>query len=59
MKFLWKGKLVEQQEMNIDFNDRGYQFGDGIYEFVRVYNGKLFALEEHLDRFENSPVCWI
>ena len=36
MKFLWKGKLVEQQEMNIDFNDRGYQFGDGIYEFVRV-----------------------
>lgn len=40
MKFLWKGKLVEQQEMNIDFNDRGYQFGDGIYEFVRVYNGK-------------------
>ena len=54
MKFLWKGKLVEQQEMNIDFNDRGYQFGDGIYEFVRVYNGKLFALEEHLDRFENS-----
>ena len=54
MKFLWKGKLVEQQEMTIDFNDRGYQFGDGIYEFVRVYNGKLFALEEHLDRFENS-----
>ena len=44
MKFLWKGKLVEQQEMNIDFNDRGYQFGDVIYEFVRVYNGKLFAL---------------
>lgn len=54
MKYLWKGSLVEKEEMQIDFNDRGYQFGDGIYEFVRVYNGKLFALEEHLDRFENS-----
>lgn len=54
MKYLWKGNIVEQAEIQIDFNDRGYQFGDGIYEFVRVYNGKLFALEEHLDRFENS-----
>lgn len=54
MKYLWKGNIVDQEEIQIDFNDRGYQFGDGIYEFVRVYNGKLFALEEHLDRFENS-----
>lgn len=54
MKYLWKGNIVEKEEVLIDFNDRGYQFGDGIYEFVRVYNGKLFALEEHLDRFENS-----
>lgn len=54
MKYLWKGSFVEKDEMAIDFNDRGYQFGDGIYEFVRVYNGKLFALEEHLDRLENS-----
>lgn len=54
MKYLWKGNIVDKEDMRIDFNDRGYQFGDGIYEFVRVYNGKLFALEEHLDRFENS-----
>lgn len=54
MKYLWKGNIVEEDEVAIKFNDRGYQFGDGIYEFVRVYNGKLFALEEHLDRFENS-----
>ncbi|MEG0958272.1 MAG: D-amino-acid transaminase [Erysipelotrichaceae bacterium] len=54
MKYLWKGKIVNKNEMDIDVNDRGYVFGDGIYEFVRVYNGKLFALEEHLDRFENS-----
>lgn len=54
MNYLWKGSIVDEQDVNIRFNDRGYQFGDGIYEFVRVYNGKLFALEEHLDRFENS-----
>lgn len=54
MKFLWKGNLVEKEDINIDIHDRGYQFGDGIYEFVRVYNGKLFALKEHIDRFVNS-----
>jgi len=54
MKYLWKGKLVDKSDMTVDYNDRGYNFGDGIYEFVRVYNGKLFALDEHLDRLEFS-----
>jgi len=34
--------------------DRGIYFGDGVYEVVRSYNGKIFALEEHLQRFANS-----
>ena len=54
MKYLWKGKLVDQKDIKIDLHDRGYQFGDGIYEFVRVYNGKCFALQEHIDRLFNS-----
>lgn len=54
MKYLWKGDLVDLDDVKIDLQDRGYQFGDGIYEFVRVYNGKLFRLEDHLDRFELS-----
>lgn len=54
MLYLWKGNIVEENDVAIKLNDRGYVFGDGIYEFVRVYNGKLFALEEHLDRFEKS-----
>ena len=54
MKYLWKGQLVNQTQVNIDIYDRGYQFGDGIYEFVRVYNGKCFALQEHIDRLFNS-----
>jgi len=34
--------------------DRGTFFGDGVYEVVRSYNGKIFALEEHLQRFTDS-----
>jgi len=34
--------------------DRGTFFGDGVYEVLRSYNGKIFAIEEHLRRFERS-----
>lgn len=54
MKVLWKGALVESHEANINIHDRGYQFGDGIYEYIRVYNGNLFYLQEHLQRLQNS-----
>src|SRR5690606_22421522 len=32
----------------------GYQFGDGVYEVIGIYEGKFFMLEEHLDRLERS-----
>jgi D-alanine transaminase len=34
--------------------DRGLYFGDGVYEVLRSYNGKIFALEEHMERFAAS-----
>lgn len=34
--------------------DRGIYFGDGVYEVLRSYNGKIFAFEEHLQRFAAS-----
>lgn len=40
--------------VTIDFDDRGYQFGDGIYEVIRVYNGKLFTAREHFERLLRS-----
>lgn len=49
-KFILNGKLVDRSEGYVDVEDRGYQFGDGIYEVVRVYNGQLFTNKEHLDR---------
>jgi D-alanine transaminase len=44
------GELLERSKASIDIEDRGYQFGDGVYEVIRVYNGKMFTEEEHLDR---------
>lgn len=54
MKVLWNEEIVDRQEVQIDIEDRGYQYGDGIYEVIRIYQGKMFMAEEHLQRLENS-----
>lgn len=46
--------IVKNDEVVIDKEDRGYQFGDGVYEVVKVYNGELFTATEHIDRFYDS-----
>lgn len=49
------GKYLSMEEASvIHVEDRGYQFGDGVYEVIISYQGKPFAVEEHLDRFFNS-----
>ncbi|MBD1383400.1 D-amino-acid transaminase [Metabacillus arenae] len=54
MKILYEDQLVDRDHVKIDLEDRGYQFGDGVYEVIRVYNGQFFTLREHLERFERS-----
>ncbi|XJZ26529.1 D-amino-acid transaminase [Bacillota bacterium Lsc_1132] len=55
MKFaILNGKMMERSEAKVDIEDRGYQFGDGVYEVIRIYNGKMFTVKEHLDRFYRS-----
>ena len=51
---LWNDRIVADQEVVVDKEDRGYQFGDGVYEVVKVYNGQLFTMEEHVERFYAS-----
>lgn len=46
--------LVLRPEAKVDIEDRGYQFGDGIYEVIRVYDGRPFLLTEHLERLKRS-----
>ncbi|ATV00737.1 D-amino-acid transaminase [Bacillus velezensis] len=54
MKTLVNGQLIDREEAAVDIEDRGYQFGDGVYEVIRVYNGALFGLREHIDRLFRS-----
>jgi len=46
--------LLPLEELDSVYMDRGTFFGDGVYEVVRSYNGKIFALDEHIQRFENG-----
>jgi D-alanine transaminase len=48
------GTFIQTNEKKVCIEDRGYQFGDGIYEATHVYNGKCFALERHLKRCRRS-----
>jgi D-alanine transaminase len=47
-------KIMPVEELEPVYFDRGIYFGDGVYEVVRSYNGKIFALKEHLQRFAHS-----
>ena len=48
------GEIMPIEKAVVPIEDRGYQFGDGVYEFVASYEGRPFMLEEHLDRLERS-----
>lgn len=48
------GAYVPYEEAVIPVEDRGFLFGDGIYEVVRIYGGRPFALEAHLRRMRRS-----
>lgn len=48
------GKWVEEGEAAVHPEDRGYNFGDGIYEVVRIYKGKMYQWEAHLARLFRS-----
>jgi len=48
------GRIVDLKELVIAMEDRGYQFGDGVYEYTKVYNGKCFSLKPHIDRLYRS-----
>ncbi|WP_017726982.1 D-amino-acid transaminase [Halalkalibacterium ligniniphilum] len=53
-RYLLNEQIVPKEKALIHLEDRGYHFGDGIYEVVRVYHGQPFALVDHLTRFKNS-----
>ncbi|MEE6131515.1 MULTISPECIES: D-amino-acid transaminase [Bacillaceae] len=50
----YDGQFRDINERVIPIDERGHQFGDGVYEFIRVYKGTPLALSQHLDRLERS-----
>ncbi len=47
-------RMLPMDELGKAHLDRGLYFGDGVYEVLRSYDGRIFALDEHLARFERS-----
>ena len=47
-------RFIEAKKLDSAYFDYGTFFGDGVYEVLRSYDGRIFALEEHLARFKRS-----
>lgn len=50
MKIYINGKLVDKSQAKVSVFDHGFLYGDGAFEGIRSYNGRVFRLKEHLDR---------
>ena len=50
----WNGEEMPLEEVRVPALDRGFLFGDGVYEVLRQVDGKLFRAREHLDRLRYS-----
>src|SRR5882672_247992 len=50
MKIYVDGKFYDEQNAKISVFDHGLLYGDGIFEGIRAYNGRVFRLKEHIDR---------
>jgi len=60
------GRMVPPEEAKVSVFDHGFLYGDGVFEGIRAYNGRVFKLAEHLDRLYESaksialeiPLSW-
>ncbi|MFW6238256.1 MAG: branched-chain-amino-acid transaminase [Halanaerobiales bacterium] len=53
-KIYLNGEIVPEAEAMVSVFDHGYLYGDGIFEGIRAYSGRVFKLEEHIDRLYQS-----
>ncbi len=54
MQVYLNGQYLDQTEATVSVIDRGFIFGDGLYEVIRSINGNLFREKEHLDRLNEG-----
>src|SRR5204862_4088026 len=50
MKVFIDGKFCDERDAKVSVFDHGLLYGDGIFEGIRAYNGRVFRLKEHIDR---------
>jgi branched-chain amino acid aminotransferase len=55
MSRVWiNGKLFDKSEAKVSVFDHGFLYGDGVFEGIRIYGGKVFRMREHIDRLYES-----
>lgn len=54
MIYFKDGEFLQEEQVTVAVNDRGYSFGDGVYEVIKAYDGTLYTLQEHLERLQQS-----
>ncbi len=54
MKIYIDGKYYDEKNAKVSVFDHGLLYGDGIFEGIRAYNGRVFKLKEHIDRLFDS-----
>ncbi len=54
MKIFMNGQLVDEADAKVSVFDHGLLYGDGVFEGIRIYNGRVFMLEEHVERLYDS-----
>src|SRR5215471_9549523 len=50
MNIFIDGKYYSEQDAKVSVFDHGLLYGDGIFEGIRIYHGRIFKLKEHIDR---------
>ena len=57
LKIWLDGKLVEQENAKITVFDHGLLYGDGVFEGIRVYDGRIFEMDAHIKRLYESAIA--
>ena len=60
LKIYINGKLYDKKDAKISVYDHGLLYGDGVFEGIRSYGGRVFRLAEHLDRlWDSAKAIWL
>ena len=50
----YNGEYLPEGEIRIPFRDRGFLYGDGVFDMTRTFNGEIFKIREHIERLYRS-----